>query len=247
MWKAQDKIISMDRVKVSEIVDFWERDLYQVSDVVMEILKESLEGDNKKIRKVEDLRDILADYILYELEVDLYDAFPEEAFYEFGDGNSFVVETEEGDIEVDEQNYKEVIPDLIERELAKRYSEENGLLALAKDLAISTIVVYEDELKKLFKEVKYKRVARQEAERILQSLEAGEIMVSDIEDFEKFLQEHLANHLKEKFPKASTKLINQVAIDVAKSIVEKNEKWIAETILTLIRRQTIQNMQGIIL
>ncbi|MEM2695614.1 MAG: hypothetical protein QXU09_01610 [Thermoproteota archaeon] len=247
----QNKIIIMKRVKASEIVDYWGKDLYQVSDRVMEMFKEHLEEGNinaKEIRRTEDLRDILTDYILHELEFDLYDAFPEDAFYAFGYGMTFIVETNDGDIKVDEENYEKVIPDLIERELAKRYSEENGLLALAKDLAMSTIDYYEDEIKKLFKVIKYQRTAIQEAEKVLKSLKEGNISVLDIEDFESLLREHLANHLKEKFPKTARRklpLIDHVATKVAKSFTEENKTEIKEAILSTLKKQTIENMHRI--
>jgi len=241
----------MKRVKASEIVDYWEKDLYQVSDRAMELFTEHLESghlDYKSIHKSEDIRAILTDYILHEFEVDLDEGFPEEVFYEIASGKPFIIETAEGEIRVNEKNFREVIPDLIERELAKRYSEENGLLALAKDLAMSTIDYYEDEIKKLFKVIKYQRTAIQEAEKVLKSLKEGNISVSDIEDFESLLREHLVNHLKEKFPKTAHRklpLIDNVATKVAKSFTEENKTEIKEAILSTLKKQTIENMHRI--
>lgn len=93
----------------------------------------------------------------------------------------------------------------------------------------------------LEKELKEK--ATQEAVKFLKAFEAGEVIVSDIEDFRALLQEHIANYFRETFPKAKRELINLIAEEIANSLTEANKDTIQSIIY--LRKQAIENIHRI--
>lgn len=244
----------MKRFEVWELVNYWEWDLNTLSNAAAELFVDSLKSgyfDYKDIEDLKDMRGLLADHILNEFETDLTERFPEYVFDILADRKPFIIKTDEGEIKVDENNFEEVIPDVLLKELEKQY--KFGLWDKAERHANYIFELDSEPFKQLLKEhkrrrkiVELKENATQEAGKVLKSLKAGGIIVSDIEDFRTLLQEHLTNYLEEAFPKAKGKLvnlINHIAKEIAKSFTEENQE-IIQSIITL-RTQAIESMRRI--
>jgi len=244
----------MKRFEVWELVNYWEWDLNTLSNAAAKLFVDGLKSgyfDYEDIQDLKGMRSLLAKHILHEYEGDLAERFPEYVFNILADRKPFIIKTDEGEIKVDENNFEEVIPDVVLKELEKQY--KFGLWSIAERYANYIFELDSEPFKKLLKEHKRRRKiaelkknATREAVKVLKSLkslEAGEIIVSDIEDFRTLLQEHLTNYLGEAFPKAKGKLVNHIAKEIAKSFTEENQE-IIQSVITL-RTQAIENMRRI--
>lgn len=245
----------MKRFEAYELVNYWEGVFHEsASKAATEIFMDGLKRgdlDGEDIQNLEDIKSALADQILHEFEYIVAEVFPEYVFDILANREPFIVKTDEGELRVDGKNYNEVIPDVVVREFEKQY--KFGLWSIAERDAEHIVEINRELFKQLLRMHKQRRRiaelkgnATQAAVNFLKSFEAGEIIVSDIEDFRTLLQEHLANYFKEAFPKAKGKLINlinNIAEEIAKSFTEAHEEVI-QSIISL-RKQAIEGIHRI--
>jgi len=242
----------MKRFEAYVLVSYWEGVFHEsASKAATEIFIDGLKRgdfDGEDIRNLEDIKSALSDQILNEFEYIVAEVFPEYVFENLADREPFIIKTDEGEIKVDENNYQKVIPDVVFKEFKRKY--KFGLWDIAEEDAERIVELNRELFKQLLREHKRRRKiselkekATQEAVKFLKAFEAGEVIVSDIEDFRALLQEHIANYFRETFPKAKRELINHIAEEIANSLTEANKDTIQSIIY--LRKQAIENIHRI--
>lgn len=108
----------MKRVKTDDIYRFWLSGVKEEAKLTAEaFLDEDVYQFEELIEDEKHLTDLLSDNILNALERDLYEFLPDVVLEQFGE--SFIVEKEGKEIEVNRNNVDEVVPKIIKEHLLK--------------------------------------------------------------------------------------------------------------------------------